>query len=245
MMIIEPCCAQKQFPMLRDAIGDNGKTLFEGYGDMSLTELLPAVLSRYVEIDMIIAAPTIPDQAADIIYEWMRRTWGRMDGKGRMNCLHQLTIIADLGDSASPKASQWVKNNPFPDRLVLVDKAQTDTVLLLPDLAVMGPLNFRYGEHFVCEATAIQGEVDTLWKRYTEVAKPTKRTARKQKDERKEESSDEPEAESATEPEAGSADEPKTEGATEPKAGSLPVNINEAKEDPSAAVFWSEQSEED
>lgn len=181
MMTIEPCCAQKQFPMLRDAIGDHGKTLFEGYGDMSLTELLPAILSRYVEIDMIIAAPAIPDQAADIIYEWMRRTWGRMDGKGRMNCLHKLTIIADLSEAASPKASQWVKNNPFPDRLVLVDKAQTDTVLLLPDLAVTGPLNFRYGEHFVCEATAVQGEVDALWKSYTEVAKPAKRTARKQK----------------------------------------------------------------
>ena len=207
--------------MLRDAIGDHGKTFFEGYGDMSLTELLPAILSRYVEIDMIIAAPTIPDQAADIIYEWMRRTWGRMDGKGRMNCLHKLTIIADLGDSASPKASQWVKNNPFPDRLVLVDKAQTDTALLLPDLAVTGPLNFRYGEHFVCEATAIQGEVDALWKHYTEVAKPTKRTARKQKAERKAESAD------------------------EPKAESLPVSMDDAKEEPSATVFRSEQSEED
>ena len=170
MMTIEPCCAQKQFPMLRDAIGDNGKTLFEGYGDMSLTELLPAILSRYVEIDMIIAAPAIPDQAADIIYEWMRRTWGRMDGKGRMNCLHKLTIIADLGDSASPKASQWVKNNPFPDRLTLVDKAQTDTVLLLPDLAVTGPLNFRYGEHFVCEATTIADEVQTYWKDFSSLA---------------------------------------------------------------------------
>ena len=134
-----------------------------------------------------------------------------------------------LGENASPKASQWVKNNPFPDRLTLVDKAQTDTVLLLPDLAVTGPLNFRYGEHFVCEATAIQGEVDALWKRYTEVAKPTKRTARKQKAERK----------------AEGADEPKTESVTEPKAGSLPVSIDETKEEPSATVFRSEQSEED
>ena len=179
----------------------------------------------------------IPDQAADIIYEWMRRTWGRMDGKGRMNCLHKLTIIANLGDSASPKVSQWVKSNPFPERLVLVDKAQTDTVLLLPDLAVTGPLNFRYGEHFVCEATAIQGEVDALWKSYTEVAKPTKRTARKQKAERK--------AESATEPKAESADEPKTESTTEPEAGSLPVTMDETQEESSATVIRSEQSEED
>ena len=218
MMIIEPCCAQKQFPMLRDAIGDHGKTLFEGYGDMSLTELLPAILSRYVEIDMIITAPAIPDQAADIIYEWMRRTWGRMDGKGRMNCLHKLTIIADLGESASPKASQWVKDNPFPDRLTLVDKAQTDTVLLLPDLAVTGPLNFRYGEHFVCEATAIQSEVDELQKHYAEVARPAKRTARKQKADHKAENADEPKAESVAEPKAESSDEPKAESSDEPKA---------------------------
>lgn len=185
---------------------------------MSLTELLPAILSRYVEIDMIIAAPEIPDQAADIIYEWMRRTWGRMDGKGRMNCLHKLTVIADLGDSVSPKAAQWVKNNPFPDRLTLVDKAQTDTVLLLPDLAVTGPLNFRYGEHFVCEVTTIQSEVDALWERYTEVAKPTKRTARKQKADRKAENADEPKAESAAEPKAESTTEPKAESSDEPKA---------------------------
>lgn len=217
MMTIEPCCAQKQFPMLRDAIGDNGKTLFEGYGDMSLTELLPAILSRYFEIDMIIAAPAIPDQAADIIYEWMRRTWGRMDGKGRMNCLHKLTIIADLGEDASPKAAQWLKNNPFPDRLTLVDKAQTDTVLLLPDLAVTGPLNFRYGEHFVCEVTTIQSEVDELQRHYAEVTKPTKRTARKQKADHKAERSDEPEA------------------------GSLPESYDEREEEPSVTTIQSEE----
>lgn len=204
--------------MLRDAIGDHGKTFFEGYGDMSLTELLPAILSRYVEIDMIIAAPAIPDQAADIIYEWMRRTWGRMDGKGRMNCLHKLTIIAGLDGDASPKASQWVKDNPFPDRLVLVDKAQADTVLLLPDLAVTGPLNFRYGEHFVCEVTTIQSEVDELQKHYAEVAKPAKRATRKQKADHKAERSDEPEA------------------------GSLPASIDETKEEePSVTAIQSEE----
>lgn len=177
MRIIEPCCATKQFMLLRDAIGNKAKTQFQGFGDLSLTELLPALLTRYSETTMMLVAPSIPDQAADIIYTWLRRTWARMDGKGRLNVLSKLTIIADLSEEASPTANMWLTNNPFPDRLVLVNKAQDDTALLLPDIAITGPLNMRYDKEFICNVTTISSEVSDLWNVYSKLAK--KRTAKK------------------------------------------------------------------
>ena len=177
MRIIEPCCATKQFMFLRDAIQNKAKTQFKGFGDLSLTELLPAMLTRYSETTMMLVAPSIPDQAADIIYTWLRRTWARMDGKGRLNVLSKLTIIADLSKEASPTANLWLTNNPFPDRLVLVNKAQDDTAMLLPDIAITGPLNMRYDKEFVCDVTTISSEVSDLWSVYSKLVK--KQTARK------------------------------------------------------------------
>ena len=163
--------------LLRDAIGNKAKTQFKGFGDLSLTELLPALLTRYSETTMMIVAPSIPDHAADIIYTWLRRTWARMDGKGRLNVLSKLTIITDLSEEASPAVNLWLANNPFPDRLVLVNKAQDDTAMLMPDIAVTGPLNFRYDKEFVCDVSTIPSEVSDLWSVYSKLAK--KRTARK------------------------------------------------------------------
>ena len=163
--------------LLRDAIGNKAKTQFKGFGDLSLTELLPALLTRYSETTMMIVAPSIPDQAADIIYTWLSRTWARMDGKGRLNVLSKLTIIADLSEEASPAVNLWLSNNPFPDRLVLVNKAQDDTAMLMPDIAITGPLNMRYDKEFVCDVSTIPSEVSDLWSVYSKLAK--KRTARK------------------------------------------------------------------
>ena len=162
---------------LRDAIQNKAKIQFKGFGDLSLTELLPAMLTRYSETTMMLVAPSIPDQAADIIYTWLRRTWARMDGKGRLNVLSKLTVIADLSEEASPVANLWLTNNPFPDRLVLVNKAQDDTAMLLPDIAITGPLNMRYDKEFVCDVTTISSEVSDLWSVYSKLVK--KQTARK------------------------------------------------------------------
>ena len=160
--------------LLRDAIGTHGKATFEGYGDLSLTEMLPAILTRYSKTTMMIVAPSIPNQAANVIREWLRKAWARMDGKGRLDVISNLTIVTDLREEASPTLSSWLKNNPFPDRLSLVNKAQDETALLLPDMAVVGPLNMRYGEHFICEVTTKQEDVDRYWEAYSALAKPTK-----------------------------------------------------------------------
>ena len=168
MKLIEPCCAKRSMKELRDALGDDGTREIEGYGDLSLAELLPAILTRYAETTMLIAAPTIPDQAAETLQRWMNRQWERADGRGKMDVISRLTIVADLRRRKSPAVSAWLKENPFGDRLVLIDKPQTDTALLLPDFAITGPLNLAYGEHFTATATTNKERIGELWARYSD-----------------------------------------------------------------------------
>lgn len=169
MRTIEPCCAPKQFMWLRDVIGNNGKTQFKGYGDLSLAEFLPALLTRYSEADMMIVAPSIPNQAASAICKWMGRRWARMDGKGKIDCISHLTVVADLGEEPSPVASSWLKDNPFGRRLSLYDRKQDNTAILMPDIAITGPMNLQYSEPFVCSVTTIPDEVSALWKEYSKL----------------------------------------------------------------------------
>lgn len=179
MRLIEPCCASKQFMYIRDAIGNHGKTQFHAYGDLSLTELLPAILTRYSETTMMIVAPAIPDQAAEIIERWLNKQWARMDGKGKLDVISKLTIIADLSKDKSPVASEWLKDNPFGDRLVLVDRQQPDTAILMQDIVLTGPINFQYDKPFVCDVTAVPDEIAALWKYYSKLTRKPKRTAKK------------------------------------------------------------------
>lgn len=157
---------------LRRAIASGGTMPFEGYGDLSLTELLPAILTRYSETELLIAAPSLPDQAADAILSWMKKTWARMDGKGSLWRVGHLTIVADLSEEQSPMASAWLKDNPLGDRLTLVDTAQPDTVILLPDFAVTGPVNMQYNARFVAEATTEKGKIEALWEKFLPKAQP-------------------------------------------------------------------------
>jgi len=164
--LIEPCCAGQHMLSVRDAIGTKGTMEIEGYGDLSLTELLPAILKRYAETELMIVAPTLPDQATEVIATWMRRTIARMDGNGRLNYIRRLTIVSDLSEAVSPDASAWLKENPYGDRLVLHDMRQDATAILLPDFAIEGPVNMRYGKHFTATAYGKRKDVDGLWTKY-------------------------------------------------------------------------------
>lgn len=171
MFLIEPCCSQKHLRELRYTIKDGRTTQFEGYGDLSLSELLGPLVTRYNGVEMMIVAPSLPDQAAEVIYKWMKLTWARMDGRGSIWRIERLTIIADLSREKSPVASMWRKDNPFGDRLALVDIEQEDTAILLPDFAITGPVNMRYGKHFTATATTEPEKVKMLWERYMELTK--------------------------------------------------------------------------
>ena len=179
--LIEPCCVRRHLLALRDDIARGGEAGIEGYGDLSLAELLPALLTRYSETEMVIAAPSLPDQAADAIFTWMQRQWSRADGKGKLNVIRRLTIVADLSARKSPTARRWLKANPFEGRLVLVDRKQDDTVILLPDFAIEGPVNMRYGEHFTARATTKADELVRLWGRYVSLTEPAVKEEEKEK----------------------------------------------------------------
>lgn len=164
--LIEPCCAGQHMLSVRDAIGTKGTMEIEGYGDLSLTELLPAILTRYAETELMIVAPTLPDQATEVIATWMRRTIARMDGNGRLNYIRRLTIVSDLSEAVSPDASAWLDENPYGERLVLHDMRQDATAILLPDFAIEGPVNMRYGKHFTATAYGKREDVNGLWTKY-------------------------------------------------------------------------------
>lgn len=164
--LIEPCCAGRHMLSVRDAIGTKGTMEIEGYDDLSLTELLPAILTRYAETELMIVAPSLPDQAAEVIATWMRRTIARMDGNGRLNYIRRMTIVSDLSEAASPDASVWLKENPYGDRLVLHNMQQDATAILLPDFAIEGPVNMRYGKHFIATAYGKREDVEKLWSKY-------------------------------------------------------------------------------
>lgn len=151
-------------------LGKSGTAEFEGYGDLSLTELLPPLVTRYNGTGLLIAAPALPDQATDIIRRCMMKEWPLMDGSGKIPAVTHLTIVTDLSYDKSPVASQWMKDNPFSDRLTLIDRAQEETAILLPDFAITGPVNMRYGHHFVATATTEPAKVAELWEKFTKTA---------------------------------------------------------------------------
>lgn len=153
MQLIEPCCAPKHLLALRESLGENGTAFFHGYGDLSLADILPALLIRYCETDMTIVAPSLPDLTTGAIRDAMRKTRARMDGAGNMNVIAHLTLVADLSERRSPMASEWVKENPYPERMTLKNVQQNDTAILLPDIALCGPMNLNYGGHFTALAT--------------------------------------------------------------------------------------------
>lgn len=163
MQIIQPCCTKKALCRLRETTDKGGTRTFECYGDMSITELLPALMTRYAETEMLIAAPSIPDQAAEAIALEMRRRWSRADGTGKMDEISHLTIITDV--SRSPQLMIWIGDDTFGERLTVVDShREEECVILLPDLAILGFKNMRYSEHFIGTITGAPDRVAALWK---------------------------------------------------------------------------------
>ena len=178
MYIIEPCCVKRHLRALRDAIAKGGTRQFAGYGDLSLSELMPAMMIRYSQAEMLIATPSLPDQAAEVIDRWMHRQWARVDGQGKVDVISHLTIIAKLEKEQSHYITSWMEDKPFGDRLTLIDTEQEDTAILLPDFAITGPVNMRYGNNFTATVTTEPEKVKMLWEsmasRATRASEPSK-----------------------------------------------------------------------
>jgi len=166
MLQIQPCCTQKHWRELRRSLGKDGAAFFRGAGDLSLTELLPVILLPYEETEMMLVAPTLPDQATNVLRSWLNKTWARMDGKGVMNVLSHVTLITDLSEKHSPVASQWMNDNPFKERLTLCNCQQRDTAIILPDIAIYGNVNMAYNSHFTALVTKSPKTITELRNHY-------------------------------------------------------------------------------
>lgn len=153
MQLIEPCCAPKHLLALRGKLGDGGTAFWHGYGDLSVAELLPPMLTRYSEVEMMIVAPRLPDAAARVIRKMLQKQWMTADGKGKIDVIKHLMLVTDLREQRSPMAYGWTKEHPFGERLTLKNVQQNDTAILLPDIAFVGNINLSYGGHFTAIAT--------------------------------------------------------------------------------------------
>ena len=153
MFLIEPCCTQKHLLELRHKLGGNGACFFHGHGDLSLAEILPVLLTRYSEVELMMVLPRVPDAAAEVIRHVMDREWTTANGKGKVFNIKRLDLIADMRKAKSPTASAWVKENPWEGRLFIRNIQQGDTAILLPDIGMTGPINLQYGGHFIALAT--------------------------------------------------------------------------------------------
>ena len=169
MHLIEPCCAPKHLLALRGKLGDRGTVLWHGYGDLSLAELLPPMLTRYSETEMMFVSPTLPDAAARVLERMMRKKWMRADGTGRIDMIRHLTLVTDLREQKSPAASRWINENPFGERMTIRNVQQNDTAILLPDIAFVGNINLTYGSHFTAMATKDTRVIGNLRKNYLSI----------------------------------------------------------------------------
>lgn len=169
MLLIEPCCAPKHLLALRNKLGTDGTAFWHGYGDLSVAELLPPLLTRYSEVEMMIVAPTLPDRVAQLIQHLIQKQYPTMNGKGKLDVIAHLTLVTDFSEKRSPVAATWIKNNTFGDRLTPKNIQQNDTAIILPDIALWGPINMVYGGHFTALATknartiaALRGEYERI-----------------------------------------------------------------------------------
>ena len=145
MYLIEPCCSQKHLRQLRDGLGKDGTAFYHGYGDLSIVELLPPLLTHYSETDMMIVAPYLPDAVTEVISKWVKKQWARIDGSGNLNVISHLTLVSDFSERRSPMASEWVKDNPFGERMTV---------------------NLNYGGHFTALATKNARTIAALRSQY-------------------------------------------------------------------------------
>ena len=162
MQLIEPCCAPKHLLALRGKLGNDGTAFWHGYGDLSLAELLPQMRKRYSETELLLVAPSLPDAAASVVQRMMKKQWLAADGKSKIDIIKHLTLITDLREARSPKASRWIEKNPFGERMTLRNVQQNDTAILLPDIAFVGNINLTYGGHFTALATKNAGAIKSL-----------------------------------------------------------------------------------
>ncbi len=171
MHLIEPCCTPKHLLALRHILGESGTTLWHGYGDLSLAELLPPLLTRYSEVEMLMVTPSLPDAAAAVVRRMMEQQYPTRDGKGILNTIRHLMLVCDCSEKRSPLASTWLKKNPFPDRLTLKNVQQNDTAIILPDIALCGPINLTYGGHFTAMATKNTRTITSLRSTFSRLPK--------------------------------------------------------------------------
>lgn len=153
---IQPCCTQKHIPAVRRQLEKQTTVAFEGYGDLTLADLLPVLGDTCIGHDLTIVAPNIPRYLRSAILHSMTSTVVRQ-GKNTPRHPH-LTIVTDTSEERSPDLRHLAES--MPDRITLCHAVQSDTMLLLPDELWFG--NIGRGARFVGVVTRDPNLIATI-----------------------------------------------------------------------------------
>ena len=146
IITIEPCCANKHWKKVLAELELKKTVLIEGYGDMTLNELLPVALGRCQEAEVIITAPLMPEELCRTIGTLLYHTWALPDG-GNINKIAHMRVITDARASKSPAVMEWAKR--YGGQVELASCQQNDTMVLVTDsnsaddMAIVGPVNVQ------------------------------------------------------------------------------------------------------
>lgn len=154
--------------------------MMNGYGDMTLCELLPVMLERYAECEVMVAVPTLPPQLREVLDRWTRQTWG--DGS---RAVARIWVITDARESKSPGAAEWSRDAG----VAMASCQQNDTTVVVrgrgsrvesqgsrgegrefgEDVMVMGAVNVRPSGMFTAVVTKDEKMIAEAWAYYNKV----------------------------------------------------------------------------
>lgn len=177
MITIEPCCAAtKHWPKVLatlDELGEESVVGIRGYGDMTLMELLPAMVSSYSEADVLVAVPTLPSCLREKLDALLHLSWG--NDSGSVPAVARLRVITDARESRSPAAAEWIQDAG--SRVSLASCQMNDTVVIIRGsggggVMVFGAVNARPATEWVAMATKDKRLIEDFWQaldvRFTE-----------------------------------------------------------------------------
>lgn len=145
MKLIEPCCSQRHVPELLSLLEDSDPLFFQGFGDLSLSDLLSPLLSGISLSDVLLMCPTLPSPIHPFLRSWYLKRWSTGDSSDGTPPIASLTIVTDCRSSRSGDIRAW-RDSLIQDGLpcqsvALSHYVQNDTCLIVNDLLIYGNMN--------------------------------------------------------------------------------------------------------
>ena len=168
MLTIEPCCTQKHWPKILHNLKDTSYVYFEGYGDMTLNELLPVVFDGFSDADVMLAVPVMPERLISTLRELTKRSWANPSGRGSVPLIKRFRIITDARSTKSPGVLDFCRElRSQCAGSGVASLQQNDTIIIVRDaystIMIFGSVNSRPSCQWTAFVTNDQGHIADVW----------------------------------------------------------------------------------